>query len=609
VSHRWRFVLAVLLLASPLAAAPPRAGSEFQVNTWTTGAQRFTAAAAAPDGHFVITWESFGQDGDNGGVFGQVFDPAGQPVGAEFQANQYTTGRQGLPAVAMAPNGDFLVVWITRDVDAPGGAGVFARHFDNVGNPDGGEFLVNVYTTGEQLGPAVAADAAGRFVVVWTSLAQGIVGRRFDSTMTGGGEFQVTAASGGQNFADLAMAPDGSFVATWASFQDLDGAGVVGRRFDATDTPMSAEFAVNTYTTLDQDRPSVALLGGGGFVVVWESNGQDGSARGLFGQRFDAAASRVGGEFVVNTDTTGTQSYVDVAGDAAGGFLVTWNSSDGDLAGIFGRSFDATGTAVDTPEFRVNTYTTGQQVIAALASDADGRFVVAWQGSPEADGYGIRAQRFGDLIFKDGFEKGGTGRWTLASTDGGDLAVTSAAAMGGTLEGLEGNVNDVNPLFVEDDSPIAEPRYRARFYIDPRSFDTGEAEGHHRTRTFIAFSEAPARRVAAVVLRRQGGVLALGFRARLDDNSQADTAFFPLAAGPRPVEIDLVRASAPGVADGSLEVWIDGIAVAKLTGLTNSLAGVDFARLGGLSIKSGAAGTMYWDEFESRRQSYIGPLP
>jgi hypothetical protein len=34
---------------------------------------------------------------------------------------------------------------------------------------------------------------------------------------------------------------------------------------------------------------------------------------------------------------------------------------------------------------------------------------------------------------------------------------------------------------------------------------------------------------------------------------------------------------------------------------------VDFVRMGALSIKTGAAGTLYYDQFESRRQRLIGP--
>jgi hypothetical protein len=35
---------------------------------------------------------------------------------------------------------------------------------------------------------------------------------------------------------------------------------------------------------------------------------------------------------------------------------------------------------------------------------------------------------------------------------------------------------------------------------------------------------------------------------------------------------------------------------------------VDFVRLGALSVKEGAAGTIFWDDFDSRRETAIGPF-
>lgn len=66
--------------------------------------------------------------------------------------------------------------------------------------------------------------------------------------------------------------------------------------------------------------------------------------------------------------------------------------------------------------------------------------------------------------------------------------------------------------------------------------------------------------------------------------------------------------SGPDANDGSFQLWIDDTSVSMLTGLDNSRSAVDMARLGALSVKSGAAGTLYWDEFESRRLTAIGPL-
>jgi hypothetical protein len=45
---------------------------------------------------------------------------------------------------------------------------------------------------------------------------------------------------------------------------------------------------VNTHTTDAQANASVATIGGGTFVVAWQSSGQDGSAYGIFSQRYNA---------------------------------------------------------------------------------------------------------------------------------------------------------------------------------------------------------------------------------------------------------------------------------------------------------------------------------
>ena len=49
-----------------------------------------------------------------------------------------------------------------------------------------------------------------------------------------------------------------------------------------------------------------------------------------------------------------------------------------------------------------------------------------------------------DLIFADGFESGTLGAWSSAVTDGGDLAVSTEAALVGS-QGLAVNINDNNP--------------------------------------------------------------------------------------------------------------------------------------------------------------------
>jgi hypothetical protein len=212
-----------------------------------------------------------------------------------------------------------------------------------------------------------------------------------------------------------------------------------------------------------------------------------------------------------------------------------------------------------------------------------------------------------DSIFRNGFDSGTLSAWSAAVTDSGDLGVSAAAALKSTAAGLHGIVDDTAGLYVQDNSPGDEGRYRARFYFDTSSFDPGETENHRRTRLFIAFEENPNRRLAAIVLRRLGGQYSLLGRARLDDDSQYDTGFFPIDDGVHFVELAWTRSSGPDAGDGSFELWIDGSSVHAATTLDNSAGAVDFVRLGALSVKTGATGTLYWDEFESRRVTYIGP--
>ena len=56
-------------------------------------------------------------DDTTGGVFGQRFAAAGSKLGSEFQVNSYTTGDQHRVAVAEGSSGNFAVVWASYGQD------------------------------------------------------------------------------------------------------------------------------------------------------------------------------------------------------------------------------------------------------------------------------------------------------------------------------------------------------------------------------------------------------------------------------------------------------------------------------------------------------------
>ena len=93
----------------------------------------------------MVTWESSGQDGGGFGVYGQIFDSAGNPVGGEFQVNTYTTMSQMESSVAALSGGGFAVTWESYEQDGSG-VGIYGQIFDIAGDPVGGEFQVSTYS-------------------------------------------------------------------------------------------------------------------------------------------------------------------------------------------------------------------------------------------------------------------------------------------------------------------------------------------------------------------------------------------------------------------------------------------------------------------------------
>jgi len=607
--------LVLCLLPAAVSAQVPR-GPEFQVNTYTTQQQTAPFVASNAGGNFVVTWQSIQQDGDREGVFARGYDASGDPVGpAEFRLNSHTTGAQLDPSVAAAPDGSLAFFWNGHGPDGSG-FDVYGRRFDFAGAPVGGDFRVNSHTTSYQHFSSVGVDAAGRLVVAWESAFQdgserGVFGQRFEADGTPQGpEFGVNSfTTANQRAPAVGMAADGSFVVVWQSAGSLSGGqyAVFAQRFASGGSAVGPEFRVNVDTLVDQHAPAVASDADGNFVVVWQTSILSPGLGDVMARRFDASGYPLTSEFRVNTYTTSYQGSPALASDPAGNFVVAWEGvGPGDTSGVFARRFDLAGGA--TADFRVHSTTSGSQAQASVASDAQGNFVVAWQSMASGSHADIFARRFRpEWIFGDDFESGNLSAWSASATDGGDLIVSSAAALNFTSAGLLGTVDDTAALFVEDHTPDDELRYRVRFHLDPNGFDPGELENHRRTRVFTAFTEAPTRRVAAIVLRRLSGTYAIMGRARLDDNVQADTGFFTISDGPHVVEFDLKPASDADAEDGSFELRIDGVPQTVLTGLDNSLARVDLGRLGALSVKTGANGTIYWDEFESWRTAFPGP--
>jgi hypothetical protein len=122
------------------------------------------ALAVAPDGRFVVVWEGM-SDGDGLGIFGRRFDPSGAPAGPVLQVNSETAGDQSAPRVAMQGDGRFLVIWQVGATDPI--PRIHGQYYTADGRAMGSEALLSGEDDGPESGAALACDAQGRYTLVW----------------------------------------------------------------------------------------------------------------------------------------------------------------------------------------------------------------------------------------------------------------------------------------------------------------------------------------------------------------------------------------------------------------------------------------------------------
>jgi hypothetical protein len=340
-------------------------GNEFQINTYTAGDQATSTIAIHPLGGYLAAWYSGnGQDGDDWGIFAQRLDAGGNKVckdgrplpgcpddgddtngrEPEFRINEFTPGRQRNPELAIAPNGDFVVIWedvFGRDGDS---IGIFGRMFNADGSPKGPDFQVNDHTAFHQAyfdsSRSLAMNRFGEFIVMWTDYSGqdsggayfvdgGVFAKRYDANGVpqlppaaeqgngDGFEFHVNRYRDLdiQSGSDIIAAPNGDFIISFSSNQGSGDSTAYAVRYDRAGNkvcpdglPVSSgtcnddgddrngiepEFRITTFDTFGF-LASLAMNDSGEMLAVWGTNGQSPSGfNDIYMQRFDPMMNRL----------------------------------------------------------------------------------------------------------------------------------------------------------------------------------------------------------------------------------------------------------------------------------------------------------------------------
>jgi hypothetical protein len=282
--HVVGFLLTLLALA-PLAGADARAepiGQAFEV---TLGPAYSRAVAGLEDGGFVTAWSD-----RNGDLVGRRYAADGSSVGNTFTISTTTGVWGGRPSIAALRGGGFVVGWEKYIPDASGSE-IFAQRFSASGTRVGTEFQVNTYASNDQRFADVKGLNNGGFVFVWRS-----------------------------------KTPDGQIVR------------VKGQIFSATGARVGPEFSASARLQDQQDRPSVAVLANGNFIVAWRGDHHVPTrrGRGVYAQLFRSSGVRIGTEFRVNA----IDDFVDFPRMAAlsdATIVLTWQAFNGTTYNQFAR--------------------------------------------------------------------------------------------------------------------------------------------------------------------------------------------------------------------------------------------------------------------------------
>jgi hypothetical protein len=367
------------------------------VNSAGAGDQLAPRVAMAPGGGFVVVWEDDSSDADGVGnhdIMARGFAPGGCETVADFVVNPVTAGQQQTPAVAADAAGNFVVVW-ADDQDANGSFQIHARGFASDGSERIPTFAVNTPADGNQLRPAIAMTPSGAFVVAW------------EDDRAAAGVYQVRmrgfAADGAERFSDrsahadavgqrvrpaVGLDADANVVVAWQD--DSDGNGtyqIHARGFTADGVERFPVKTVNSVATGQQRRPAIGVAADGAFVVAWEDD-QDGDGQfQVLARGFTSAGAGRLADFVVASAATGQHLAPAVAMAADGGFLVSWQA-DADGNGTW--QIAARGWHADgsewIPQWTVNRVADGQQLAPHVALGP--AIVVVWQD--DMDGNGVR---------------------------------------------------------------------------------------------------------------------------------------------------------------------------------------------------------------------------
>jgi hypothetical protein len=175
------------------------------------------------------------------------------------------------------------------------------------------------------------------------------------------------------------VTPAGGFVVWQDNITDGDGLGISMMPVNGTLSGSGGIHHVNVQGAGDQQNPRVTLLQGGGAAFVWQGGPKE--SQRIYARFLSSSNTWLTSDVPVNTFTNNFQINPAVATLTNGNVVVVWSSLNeagpGSMQDVYGRIFSPTGQPI-TGEFPINQYVNFNQRTPTVAALSNGGFVVAW---------------------------------------------------------------------------------------------------------------------------------------------------------------------------------------------------------------------------------------
>jgi large repetitive protein len=383
-------------------------GPSFRLSDVSTGSQVDPSIEARPDGGYWAAWAD--ARSGNPDIYCQRLNRNGSKVRTNFRINDdHGSALQRCSSIGMDAHGLICVVW---EDERNGATDVYRCVTDAAGSPLGANLRLN----GDGPGGAAQyyASVAGgddRFLAAWTDMRAGsdstdIYAQYLDGNGTPvGSNFLVNSDGAGasQWYPYVAMDSSNNAVILWMDTRNGPYQ-MYCRRYDANRNPLGPEFAVQDSTGYG-DYGSAAMNRSGRFITAWMDT-RSGTSD-IYCQSFRADGTRVGGNILVNLDSSGTyHGYPSCAIDEQGRFAVAWEDTRNDVYDVYVQWFDSTGTRIGGNERVNDNSAAGDAYSPSCAFAPDGRLAVEFNderdfvGNPQ-----IYCQRFGSDRARISFNK------------------------------------------------------------------------------------------------------------------------------------------------------------------------------------------------------------